>query len=470
MSGVFLSYRRDDVGLIASDIAEALQARLDVPLFFDLESIQPGTDYKRKIAAAIGESDVAIVLLGSNWEGRDPDGRIRIQEPDDVFRHEIEMALAAEVHVVPVLVGIRELNLKDLGTLAALYDRQCHQIRLGNKKADIEQLTHVVSEALYDRRREKLAGRAGASIAFEPYKQFFQPVSAKMKQDLATMQEDAVDPVFAADTDFHFRINLALVTRLPLLLISADAFRRQAAAMYVARSLQWRYYEHLLSSRSKIRDLLYYFDDTRRIRDAQTSREALNDADYVSPGLLWWAFDPASARNRGMAGEGPRLPAADPGMPGSDLRSSQAVICIDALEHVAANELNDLFSILGSLRFSVEELGLMVTASNPPLTVLGAIGLRALSSAVLRSVIIYELPFPKFDQMSELACAQFGKGSEATIAEISETLQREIADRKLKRSPDATDFLNVVRGVVQLQIKPGGANWRVLLDALGLLA
>jgi len=260
-----------------------------------------------------------------------------------------------------------------------------------------------------------------------------------------------------------------LTCGLPLLLISSDPFRRVAAARHIAHTLGARYYEHTLTSRSKISDLLYSYDEVRRLRDAQMLARPASEFDYLSPGPLWWAFDQASARRRGSSYE-EGIAATDPGVPASDLRSLSAVICIDAVENADPNYLNDLFSVLEATTFSVPELGIVIRGTDAPVPVLGTIGLRAINSAVLRSVVVYEMPTPKMDDMMELARTQYGPEHHDMISKIAETLQREIVAQNLRRRPDSHDFLNILRAVIALQIEPGGANWRVLLDAFRLLA
>jgi hypothetical protein len=62
-------------------------------------------DYAQRIEAAIGACDAVVVLIGRDWlEVQGPDGRRRLDDPDDVLRREITAALARDILIIPVLV------------------------------------------------------------------------------------------------------------------------------------------------------------------------------------------------------------------------------------------------------------------------------------------------------------------------------------------------------------------------------
>src|SRR5262245_18341593 len=169
MPGVFVSYRRDDVGLIAGDVAEALSGQLTAPVFFDLASIQPGSDYQREIDSAIGNCSVVVILLGKDWAGEDVFGRRRIEADNDVLRLEIEAALRLRRVVIQVLVGIPDLKHATLPPVSRLQALQWHHIRLGQKQIDVDRLVKRADGALYEVQQQELSGRIDGRLAFDPY-------------------------------------------------------------------------------------------------------------------------------------------------------------------------------------------------------------------------------------------------------------------------------------------------------------
>jgi hypothetical protein len=103
MSDLFISYRRDDGGW-ARGLYAALEDKFDVFLDTDRDSVDYGDDFPRKIADALDECRVCLVLIGPQWVAET--NLARLADPKDWVRREIETALKARprVRVVPILV------------------------------------------------------------------------------------------------------------------------------------------------------------------------------------------------------------------------------------------------------------------------------------------------------------------------------------------------------------------------------
>ena len=203
MSGVFLSYRREDVGLIAADIAYALKSKIDALVFFDLQAIEAGTDWQKEIDAALRRSSVVVVLLGKDWFGRTDDGQRRIDEPEDIFRKEVETALQHNIYVIPVLVGIPSVDADSLGAIRDLANLQWHQIRLGQKEDDINKLVEKVRQVLYERSQAVLSGQKDGQLKLEAYSgplAFVEP-----PRELVF---DPMERVLFYNEDLNFRIKV----------------------------------------------------------------------------------------------------------------------------------------------------------------------------------------------------------------------------------------------------------------------
>jgi MoxR-like ATPase len=100
--------------------------------------------------------------------------------------------------------------------------------------------------------------------------------------------------VYVYSNDIVLAVNVALATARPLLIRGASGSGKSSLAANIARKMRWRYYESVISSRTQARDLLWTFDTVRRLSDAQTELREMSA--YIKPGVLWWAFDNASAR------------------------------------------------------------------------------------------------------------------------------------------------------------------------------
>lgn len=106
MSRIFISYRRSDTEMAAGRLAGDLRARFgEAAVFRDKESIPIGADWAQEIRSAIGERGVLLVLIGDEWAEKTPEGKRRIDDPQDAHRNEIAAGLQIGCVVVPVLVG-----------------------------------------------------------------------------------------------------------------------------------------------------------------------------------------------------------------------------------------------------------------------------------------------------------------------------------------------------------------------------
>jgi hypothetical protein len=107
MTKIFISYRRTDSQGWAGRLAEDLTRSFgDVAGFFDVESILPGDDFVDAIEKALAEAEAVIVLVGPQWLSASfPDGRRRLDEPNDFVAIEIATALVRHVRVIPVLLA-----------------------------------------------------------------------------------------------------------------------------------------------------------------------------------------------------------------------------------------------------------------------------------------------------------------------------------------------------------------------------
>ena len=117
MSGVFISYRREDTSYIAGRLHDALATFLtDERIFRDIADMRPGVDFVQEIERAVASCDAVVALIGEHWlSGEEPSGSRQIDSPDDWVRAEIATALERDILVVPVLVERAEMpNESDL--------------------------------------------------------------------------------------------------------------------------------------------------------------------------------------------------------------------------------------------------------------------------------------------------------------------------------------------------------------------
>ncbi|HEV7472465.1 MAG TPA: S1 RNA-binding domain-containing protein [Pyrinomonadaceae bacterium] len=107
MAQIFISYRRSDTAYVAATLNDKLQQHFGPDsVFFDVDNIPLGVDFRHYIESAVGQCDVLLVVIGDQWSGAtDNSGKRRIDNPSDFVRVEIEAALKRNIPVIPVLVG-----------------------------------------------------------------------------------------------------------------------------------------------------------------------------------------------------------------------------------------------------------------------------------------------------------------------------------------------------------------------------
>jgi uncharacterized protein YecT (DUF1311 family) len=123
MARIAISYRRSDSQDITGRIFDRLvdQYGRDT-VFRDIDSIRPGSDYRKQISHALQATDILLVVVGPRWLGQIAGAESRIDNEADPVRIEVETALKRDIEIIPVLVsgmqmpGAGELpdGLKDL--------------------------------------------------------------------------------------------------------------------------------------------------------------------------------------------------------------------------------------------------------------------------------------------------------------------------------------------------------------------
>jgi hypothetical protein len=141
---IFLSYRREDTAYPAAWLYDRLASYFGRSQVFKyVDSIELGDDFLEVITAAVGSCDVLLALIGDRWVTvTGQDGQLRLDDPGDVVRLEIEVALARDVRVIPILVhGARMPRADELPvSLAPLTRRNALELSAVRFDADARRL------------------------------------------------------------------------------------------------------------------------------------------------------------------------------------------------------------------------------------------------------------------------------------------------------------------------------------------
>jgi len=106
MGKIFISYRREDSDAESGSIDDRLVAKYGrANVFKDVDTIPLGVDFRRVLTDEVAECDVMLVVIGRQWLSvTDAHEQRRLENPSDFVRIEVEVALARDIPVIPVLV------------------------------------------------------------------------------------------------------------------------------------------------------------------------------------------------------------------------------------------------------------------------------------------------------------------------------------------------------------------------------
>jgi hypothetical protein len=159
MRDIFICYRRSDSGGHAGRLRDALAARLpEWHIFRDLDAIGPGEDFVQAMSREIASCDVFLAVIGAHWlTATLPDGRRRLDDPDDHVRRELAEALARGVRIIPVLVAGAAMPAPGQlpPGLSALATRNAITLDDEGWDSDVERLVAAID-----------SGRAGSQVPF----------------------------------------------------------------------------------------------------------------------------------------------------------------------------------------------------------------------------------------------------------------------------------------------------------------
>jgi MoxR-like ATPase len=267
-------------------------------------------------------------------------------------------------------------------------------------------------------------------------------------------------------------VRIARITGRPLLLRGDPGTGKSSLAAKVAKDENWRYYEHNVTARTEVTDLLWTFDAVRKLSKASTiDPTPLDDHEFIEPGALWWAFNRDQATRRGRDVDAQKDRADEPSAElNKGRRADGAVVLIDEIDKADPDVPNGLLVALGSGKFRVAETRTDVELT-PDVTVLVVITTnneRDLPPAFERRCIVHVLTAADTEQLVSIALAhaehearELNPADQARIRRVAEkvtSLQKVAKDKKL-RIPGTAEFLDAVWACLDAGIDPDGPQW-----------
>ena len=164
MSGVFISYRREDAAPYAGRIFDRLAEHFGRDnVFLDIDALTPGQDFVQVLEQTLQASEVVVVVIGRTWSSIvNEHGHRRLDLKGDYVRQEIATALNRSVPIIPVLVGRAAMPRPEElpEPLVPLARRQAIEINDAGFHKDVDRLIGAIGTAGKRSGKPRLALRA----------------------------------------------------------------------------------------------------------------------------------------------------------------------------------------------------------------------------------------------------------------------------------------------------------------------
>lgn len=259
-------------------------------------------------------------------------------------------------------------------------------------------------------------------------------------------------------------IEVALVTRRPLLIRGEPGCGKTQIASAAAAELGWALHAHTVHPRMEPQDVIYRFDAVERLAYAQLREQdkaqlhvELASTRFYEPGPIWWALDWKSAARAGKA------PLSDEAPPVGH------VVLIDEIDKADADLPNSLLELFGERQLTLpcapHQLSFPAQDDLQPLVIITTNEDRELPMPFQRRCVVLSLE-PQPDSVAWLVndrgCAHFDPdGTTVDLPRLSRAVMEAAAQLLVKERaafkaaaltpPGVAEYLDLLHALQILQ-------------------
>ncbi|MBF0603175.1 MAG: MoxR family ATPase [Nitrospirae bacterium] len=258
-------------------------------------------------------------------------------------------------------------------------------------------------------------------------------------------------------------INAALGAGRPLLIRGEPGIGKSQLARAAARVLGWAYLPFVADAKTESHDLLWRFDAVARLADAQArsgdfqgqgmAGQTLPIERYLTPGVLWWAFNWEDASAQALCAQVPHPPQPDGGN-----AERGCVVLIDEIDKADTDVPNGLLEALGIGQFSVRGRTEPICVNGKPfLVIITTNEERTLPDPFLRRCLVLHLALPDGEEKLTQHFVTIGQAHfDGKVADgiFEKAAQLVVAQRKKAAShhwrplPGQAEYIDLLRSIV----------------------
>lgn len=261
------------------------------------------------------------------------------------------------------------------------------------------------------------------------------------------------------DPDTVAALRAAEAAGRPLLIRGEPGTGKSQTARAAAVAVKRLFLSVVIDGRTEAQDLLWRYDAVARLSDAQLKdgTGAQDEAHYLSPGPLWWAYHWPSALEQWSRRKRGEMPEAPKGWNAA----AGTVLLIDEIDKADPDLPNAFLELLGNRGFTVPYLGQkVVRGEKPPLVIVTTNEERELPQAFLRRCLVLTLGLPAdlqpwLVEMGRMHLEQLGLAARIFPEILEQAAGQLIADRQEAKqeqtyAPGLAEYLDLAIALARL--------------------